>query len=63
MGRRPDSLGDLNQCCPVVPTPLYESELYAALVDSNSTRTEPCVAIHPDAEGTTQVNAPEVHGS
>jgi len=48
---RPISLGDLNPCCPVGPTPFYLTRAVpTVLVDSNSTRTEPCVSTRPDPE-------------
>lgn len=54
---RSDPLGDLNPCCPVGPTPFYLIRAVpTALVDSNSTRTEPCVSIRPDPEA--QVRLP-----
>ena len=31
-----------------------------AVVDSNSTRTEPCAVIRPELEGTTPADAPKV---
>lgn len=48
---RPVPLGDLNPCCPVGRTPFYLIRAVpTALVDSNSTRTEPCVSTRPDPE-------------
>ena len=53
-------LGDLNPCCPVGPTPFYLIRAVpTALVDSNSTRTEPCVAIRLNPEAQGQVDTPK----
>jgi hypothetical protein len=55
-----DPRGDLHSGCPALATRFHDFEpVRTALVDSNSTRTESCVAIRPDLNAQIQVDAPE----
>jgi hypothetical protein len=53
-------VGDLNPFSPRASCAFLRIQaVLTALVDSNSTRTESCVAIRPDPEAQTRVDAPK----
>jgi hypothetical protein len=57
--QRANPVGDSNSGSPALASRRYESkDVRTAVVDSNSTRTESCVAIRPDPKALVQVGAP-----